>query len=144
MKKHVHRFLPSRGTIWRCACGAWFDGGNPFTTARCWALTLCVIGVLQLATPPLEAQQGSIWRARADVQVGNAVVTLAPANGARITLFCGNRSSTATIRVGDSTVTATRGAPLAPGATASFTGTAPLSAISESGTATIACSEEVR
>jgi len=107
-------------------------------------LTLCVIGVLHLATPDLEAQQGSIWRARADVNVGNSVVTLADPNGSRITLACGNRSSSVTVRVGDTSVSGTRGVPLAPGATGSFTGTARISAISEGGTATIACSEEVR
>jgi hypothetical protein len=33
--KHVHRFLPSAGDRWRCACGAWFDAKareNPFAS----------------------------------------------------------------------------------------------------------------
>ncbi len=29
LAEHVHRFVPSRGTVWRCTCGARFDPGCP-------------------------------------------------------------------------------------------------------------------
>jgi len=113
-------------------------------TVTALAILAASYDVMVQSVPRAIAQQGSIWRARDDVSVGSTVVQVAPQNGARITLACSNRSTSVSIRLGDGTVSPTRGVAMAPQSTLSFTGTSSLSGVSEGGVATIACSEEVR
>lgn len=88
--------------------------------------------------------QGQVWSDLADTSVGSVAVQVVPRNSARIALVCTNTSTNIALRLGSATVSTTRGVQLQPKGTLMFTGTAAMFAVAESGTVTLACSEELK
>lgn len=110
---------------------------------RFWFLTLCVMAMVQ--TVPLAlAQQGSKFTPFADVSVTSVVTQIRAANSARITLTCTNNDSSTAIRIGDSTVSISRGQRVPAGGSFSVTATPAIFGFSEGGPVTISCTEEIR
>lgn len=105
---------------------------------------LAALGTICTIAAPAWGQQGSIWRPLADVTVGSVATQVAVANAARLALVCANASTTVAVRLGDATVSVTAGVQLQPKGTMTFTGSAALFAVAETGTAVMTCSEEIR
>lgn len=109
-------------------------------------LCLALIAVGSLPWPRLALAQptGRRFVSIADVTVTGAVTTVRAADATRIALVCTNTHASVHVRIGDTLSTATRGAQLRAGLSATITSTAEISAISEGANVTLACSEELR
>lgn len=87
--------------------------------------------------------RGNLFTPLDDVAVTNAATLLRAANDDRFALILTNHSDTVHIRIGDATVTATRGVRLYAGASMTVTATSSIYAISEGANVTVSRSEEL-
>ena len=111
---------------------------------RRFLASLLIAGLMVQFVPSASAQQGSKFTPFNDVSVGVGVTQIRAANSARVTLTCTNNDAANAIRIGDTSVNATRGQRLVPGGSFSVTSTAAIFGFSEGGTVTVSCSEEIR
>lgn len=107
-------------------------------------LCMLIAGSMVQFVPSAMAQQGSRFTPRDDVTVGAIVTQIQGANSARVALVCTNNDAVNAIRIGDASVSATKGQRVPPGGTFSVTATPAVFGFSEGGTVTISCSEEIR
>lgn len=105
---------------------------------------MLVAGLMVQFVPSASAQQGSQFSPSDDVSVGAGVTQIRAANAARVTLSCTNNDASNSIRIGDTSVNATRGQRVLPGGSFSVTATAAIFGFSEGGSAVISCTEEIR
>jgi hypothetical protein len=85
---------------------------------------------------------GTVTTPIADVTVASTATLVKAANAARVQLSCTNNSVGINLRVGDATVTASKGVRLGPGGTMMIQGTYAVYAISESTSGTLSCTED--
>lgn len=109
-------------------------------------LLLILFGVL-LAGPAFAATSvieftGRMVVALADVSVTTSATLVSGSNADRYVLSCTNTSGSVAVRWGGSDVTATKGQQLPAGASIEIRNTGSVYMIAESGTATVACTEE--
>jgi hypothetical protein len=109
-------------------------------------IQLFMLGIVQIVkeciAQPLP--QARTTRTFDDVTVTAAAVQVRPANQSRMALACKNTSATVAIRVGDSTVSATKGLQINGGETFVVTNTDAVFAASTGAAVTIACTESLR
>lgn len=92
---------------------------------------------------PVYVKNASAATPLADVSVTGTATLIRTARTNRIGLTCVNRDASVTIRVGDSTVTATSGVAVFPRATFIVVGTYAVYGISEGANVSVACTEEL-
>lgn len=122
---------------------------DPVRRRRLLGLALALAGLAGLAAPGSSwAAGGSTFTPLADISVVSTGTgtTLQTANQGRIGLVCTNTDATIHVRLGSTTTvpTTTKGVQLRAGASITVTSTAAIRAIAESGTVTVACTEETR
>ena len=104
------------------------DGTNPLGTAS----NPLIVG----------PQRSSTITPLADVSVGAVATLVRAANPARITLLCTNTDPTVPVRMGDATVTATKGVRVPGGTSVGIGGTYAVYMFSEGAAVNMSCSEE--
>lgn len=113
-------------------------------------LVLVMLALAMLCLPLLVFAQADRWTAPAnfippldDVTVSNTAIVLCPANANQMNCTCRNTGAV-TMRIGDSTVTSTKGLPLAANESMEIRTRSAVYGISEGVDTTAACLTEVQ
>jgi hypothetical protein len=107
----------------------------------CAALILSLITIRNLAWGQ---QQPTRVLTRNDVSVTAAATLLCPVNGSRVDCSCTNNDASNAIRVGDSTITATKGQRVPAGATFKAITTSSVFGIAEGAAVNMSCTDQSR
>lgn len=115
-------------------------------------IAIILAGTLALAipvivAPPVSAQNpsgGVRLTPLADLSVGGAATQIVPADANRVALYCTNNDAAVHVRVGDGTVTATKGMRLPATRTITVTSSGIISGFSEGAAVTLSCASETR
>jgi non-ribosomal peptide synthetase component E (peptide arylation enzyme) len=89
-------------------------------------------------------QQPSNIAGRTDISVTGTITQLCPINGSRVDCSCTNNDSANAIRVGGSTITATRGQRVPAGATFKAVTTSAVFGVAEGASVSMSCTDQSR